>query len=44
MRDTLKILAISDLHWYTDTELAKIKKKAWITVFLTGVVSLGGMR
>ena len=36
MRDTLKILAIADLHWYTDKELIKIKNVDFDVCVLLG--------
>lgn len=44
MRDTLKILAISDLHWYTDAELVKIKNSDFDICVLLGDIPVTAIR
>lgn len=44
MSDTMKILAISDLHWYTNEELSQIKNLDFDICILLGDISVTAIR
>ena len=44
MRDTLKILAIADLHWYTNKELRQIKNLDYDVCVLLGDIPVNAIR